>query len=155
MRRGSSIPDVTLVSAVDLFLLRELHPDVYLRTMDPWSRLAARPCWRTAKPLLNVDADLVSRIVEERVGNSTSSHEMAAWMCLGKVRQARGDHAGALDVFNGMVRRDSRDYRAHYNVGLCLVALGRHDEARSALNRVLDIVPGDVRAEQAIVALPS
>lgn len=153
MRRDSPVSDVPLGVAVDLFLLRALRPDVYQRDLEPWSRLVCRPSWRLAKPLLLVDSGLVSAVVEAVVGGSLSSHDAAAWMCLGKVRHALGDHAGALGVFEGMLRRDARDIRAHYNAGLCLIALGRAEDARAALERVLEFAPRDVRAARELRAI--
>jgi hypothetical protein len=95
----------------------------------------------------------VSQIVERLVANEPAlGTNKKARMCLGKVRQHRGEHAAALSVFETM---DEWDFviPATYNAGLCHAALGNTDAAAHAFRQVLERNPGDVRATKALAEL--
>lgn len=161
MRPVQPPPSVEVSSAIELFLFQSLYPDAYARSIEPWERLVRKPIWRHAKSLMRegpdqeVRARRVSHIVERVVGDMTGTRPSDALMCLGKVRQAAGNHEDAITVFHQLVDRGWPDrHKAMFNVGLCLAALGRFDEARKSFERVLDLVPGDERATRALADLP-
>lgn len=153
MRQTRPPPEVGIEAIIGVFLTEALYPEQYVRHFEPWHRLIKKPNWRHAKPLLAEHADRVSVLVERLFSEHTGSRDAAAWMCLGKVRLFRGDHERALEAFRLLVDRDPRDIRARYNAGLCLVALGRADEARQSFLRVLEFSPGDERATRALAEL--
>lgn len=155
MRQTQPPPDVELDAVIAVFLTEQLYPETFMRAMNPWRALIRKPTWRHAKQLMASHPERVSQIVERLVGERTGSHGPEELMCLGKVRYARGEYAAALEVFEVLVDRASLDrYKAFYNLGLCLVALGRTDEARHAFQRVaLDLHPGDERATRALAEL--
>jgi len=138
--------EMTVEFAVNLFLLKRLHPQDFLTRIDPWRRFIEAPIWRNAKPLLNADPNLVLAIVERIVSGQNGSYDPAELMCLGKVRQSIGDHARALEVFDLLVKRDDRNYQAMYNAALCHIALGDMPRAEALLKRILQIRPRDSRA---------
>jgi len=139
---------------IALFLMKALRPDCYVVQVEPWRLLIEKPTWRHAKGLIGKHADRVSAVVERVVGEPGGPREPAALMCLGKVRQAGGNHEGALGVFVQLADRGGPDrHKATFNVGLCLAALGRADEARRSFERVLELVPGDERAARALAEL--
>ena len=143
-----------LSMAIAYLMDQRLHQDWYLREILPWERLIRAPNWRLAKPLLDVDADKVSGIVERLVSDGVASRsDVQAQMCLGKVRQFRGDHEAAILVFRQMVERDD-SIAAMYNVGLSQLAVGNVPEARKEFQRVLSWKPSDERALRALAELP-
>lgn len=154
MRLRQPPPEVGIDAAIGVFLLETLYPDLFLRDFDSWHRLIRKPNWRYAKPLLKDHADRVCAVMERLFAEPSGSHDASAWMCLGKVRQFRGEHEAALEAFRVLMERDPRDIRARYNAGLCLAATGRLDKARTAFERVLELAPGDERATRALADLP-
>jgi tetratricopeptide (TPR) repeat protein len=54
-----------------------------------------------------------------------------------------GDPAGALAIYDRLVRIASNDARAHRGRGKCLAALGRRDEAARAMKRAVKVAPDD------------
>lgn len=160
MRPVHPPPRAEVSSAIDLFLLRSVYPEVYAREIEPWERLVQRPTWRHAKGMMREGsgsedrAHQVSRIVELVVGSMTGTRPTEALMCLGKVRQAVGSHEDAIPVFRQLADRGwPNNYMAYYNIGLCFVALGHTDKARRCFDLVLEIVPHDERAARALAGL--
>lgn len=142
-----------LSSAITYLMDQRMHQDWYLREILPWERLIRAPSWRLAKSLLDIDAERVSSIVERLVVDGIASRaDVQAWMCLGKVRQFRGDHEAAILVFRQMIERDD-SIAAMYNVGLSQLALGNVAEARTEFHRVLSWKPGDDRTLKALATL--
>jgi Flp pilus assembly protein TadD len=58
----------------------------------------------------------------------------------------RQDFARALEEFRTILQEDPRDPQAHLYEGSALLALGRHDEARRALEESLALDPRNERA---------
>jgi tetratricopeptide (TPR) repeat protein len=147
-------PDVTLDQAIGIFIIRELHPDLYARAYQPWEALARKPTWRHAKGLMREHPERVSALVEHVVGSRSGRSDSEAFMCLAKVRLERRDYERALEVFEELADRgQAESYKYVYNVGLCLAALGRVREARDAFSRVLDVRPNDDRAKRALAEI--
>lgn len=65
----------------------------------------------------------------------------AAWFNLGFLIQKRQDHEDAVGCFDQAVRHDQKMDRAHYGRALSLMALSRHEEAKAALERTIDLQP--------------
>lgn len=147
-------PVTDLSAAIGFLLDEQLHPSWYANAVIPWRRLIADPEWKKAKPLLAVDADHVSMIVETLVATKSGSRGREALMCLGKVRQFRGDHGRAIEAFEQIVERDP-DIKALQNIGVSCVVLGRTEDAIAAFRQVLDLRPGDERATSALEAIVS
>ncbi|MEI6510836.1 MAG: tetratricopeptide repeat protein [Candidatus Uhrbacteria bacterium] len=143
-----------LPGVVGYLMEKRLHPERYKTEFLCWEQLVAEPRWRRAKPLLKVDSNLVSSVVEcLNEKDMTLRHNADAQMCLGKVRQFRGDYDGAIAVFQRMFEWDE-SLPALYNVGLCQLALGNADGARSSFKQVLSKSPHDERALRALAELP-
>ncbi len=153
MKKSDDRPSTELATAIAFLIDRRQHPDWYAANVHPWSQFVAAPSWRLAKQLLKVDREQVSVIVERFVGQALGSRDPVAWLCLGKVRQDRGDHLRAIEAFTYLVDRDL-DFKAMYNVGVSLVALGELDKARRAFVQVLELRPGDSYAAKALAELP-
>jgi len=155
LKKIAGSPRTDLPSAITFLLDKHEHPSWYRADVLPWEQLIADPNWRTAKQLLGVDPDMVSRIVERLVADEPSlGTNRKARMCLGKVRQYRGDHEAAMAVFRAMDEWDLV-IPALYNVGLCHLALKNVDLARAAFQQVLSKDPNDWRAQKALEELPS
>lgn len=56
---------------------------------------------------------------------------------LAEVRYLRGDHEGALAAFNALRDRDPRNELLRFKVFLCLLRLGRADDARKAADGLI------------------
>ena len=72
---------------------------------------------------------------------------------LGNARILTGDVEGGLADLQRAVALDPRNVRLMTNVGLTLADIGRAAEARVALQRVLEIVPGNVAVRSSLVLL--
>lgn len=154
MRQTRLPPEVEVEAIIGVFLMKALRPDRYVLQVEPWRALIEKPTWRHARALIGKHPDCVCAVIERLVGEPGGFREPAALMCLGKVRQTCGNHEGALDVFVQLADRGGPDcHKATFNVGLCLVSLGRPEEARQTFELVLELVPGDERATRALVGL--
>lgn len=60
---------------------------------------------------------------------STDPDYFPAAFNLGEVEFLRGDHAGALEIFQGMRRRDPRNELVRFKVFLCQLLLGQDEDA--------------------------
>ena len=149
MKKPEGSPRTDLSTAIGFLIDRRGHPDWYASHVLPWEQFVAAPTWRMAKQLIKVDADHVSIVVERFVADALGSRNPEAWLCLGKVRQDRGDYRRAIEAFVYLVERD-QDHKALYNVGVCLAALGESDNARQAFLQVLELRPGDIYATRAL-----
>lgn len=83
------------------------------------------------------------RVFEEGISTTNRAH---AAMQLGKGLVAEGDYKEALRYFRwvglcGELSRDRRFFPAGFNVGLCLVNLGKTRQALSAFRNLLDTHP--------------
>ena len=154
VKNPQSRPQMDLPTARAFLLYRHAYPNWYATELRPWEQFIAAPTWRVAKALLKVDADSVVSIVERIVAEVPGSRERSAWLCLGKVRQYRGNHQGAIEAFAYLAERD-RCFKALYNVGVCHAALGEYDRARQAFLQVLELRSGDALATEALGRLPS
>jgi tetratricopeptide (TPR) repeat protein len=67
--------------------------------------------------------------------------QAAAWFNLGFLVQKRNEHEEALNAFDKAVRFHPSLDRAHYGRALSLMALGRNEEARAALQRTVELQP--------------
>lgn len=155
MKKIAGPPRTDLPSAITFLLDRHAHASWYKLEILPWEQLIADPTWRTAKALLSVDPDMVSQIVERLVADEPAvGTNKKARMCLGKIRQHRGDHEAAMAVFLAMDEWDLV-VPALYNVGLCQLALKNVDLARDAFRQVLSKDANDWRALKALAELPT
>lgn len=143
-------------AAIAVYLEQQVRPEWRAARIVPWERFIAEPRWKQAKALFARQPDQVRRVIE-RLAAECSIHrnDPEMWMCLGKVRQACGDHGSAIVAFEHSLELWSDNIRARYNIGLCLVRLGRVDEARAAFDHVLFLRPADERALSALAALSS
>ena len=66
---------------------------------------------------------------------------VAAWFNLGFLLQKQDEHLQALDAFDKAILQDEKLDRGHYGRALSLIALNRHEEAKAALNRTIDLQP--------------
>lgn len=66
-----------------------------------------------------------------------------AWVNLGRILRARGDHEGAFQAFTHAVDRASTDDAALLGRGLSHAALGRVDDAAADFRRAAEIAPND------------
>lgn len=67
--------------------------------------------------------------------------QASAWFNLGFLVQKRNEHEEALHAFDQAIRFHDGLDRAHYGRALSLMALGRNEEARAALQRTVDLQP--------------
>lgn len=143
-------------AAVAVYLEQQVRPEWRAARIIPWEKFIAEPRWKQAKALFASHPDRVRRVIE-RLAAESSIHrnDPEMWMCLGKVRQACGDHGPAIVAFEHSLELWSDNIRATYNIGLCLARLDRPAEARAAFGRVLSVRPVDERALRALEALPS
>jgi predicted TPR repeat methyltransferase len=58
-----------------------------------------------------------------------------------ELHEAAGDHLRAVERCERLVDLDPSDARAHHNLGLALLRLGRRDEALAALRRTILLAP--------------
>lgn len=69
---------------------------------------------------------------------------------LGVVAAARGDHAGALDLFDQVIAAEPAYAAAHYNRAVALRNLGRTSDAVAAFSRTAALDPGHYEAHRAL-----
>ena len=67
--------------------------------------------------------------------------QAAAWFNLGFLVQKRDEHEEALNAFDKAIRFHPSLDRSHYGRALSLMALGRNEEARAALQRTVELQP--------------
>lgn len=105
-----------------------------LKPKDPRLLTTAASCMNAGGR--NAEAEsLLRRAVE------ISPDYAAAWFNLGFLIQKRQDHNEAVACFEQAIRQDEKLDRAHYGRALSLMALGRHEEAKAALERTIDLQP--------------
>ncbi len=148
-------PTLAVADAVSLFLIRELHPEIYVRECKPWELLIAKPAWRHAKPLIKDNAARVRGVLEDLIAAQNGFPSSSLLMCLGKVLQASDEHDAAITVFRAVVERGEPEYeyKATYNVGKCQAALGDEAAARASFEDVLRPRPRDALAIRELVPI--
>ncbi len=88
---------------------------------------------------------VMSRRLLQRAFELDPTHQ-ATLQGLGIACLLSGDPGAAEVAFRAELRMAPEDHRAHNNLGLSLVDLGRFDEARSAYERAIELEPGRVQA---------
>ena len=146
-------PPVETQAVIDMFLMRELYPGVYAADVEPWEKLIRRPIWRHAKPLLAEHGARVHAVVDRLIEGQNGFPSAAIRMCKGKMLLEERSYPRALEIFSDLVDGNSGDFKALYNVGLCLAFLGRTAEARSAFEGVLRLQPRDARAIHELIPI--
>jgi tetratricopeptide (TPR) repeat protein len=105
-----------------------------LKPTDPRPLTTAASCMNACGRNAEAEA-LLRRAVDVAPGYA------AAWFNLGFLLQKRQQHEEALACFDQAIQHDDKMDRAHYGRALSLVALGRHEEAKAALERTIDLQP--------------
>lgn len=130
----------TLIAAWAGVLNRhEIAAEYWLRIaeLDPANAKAlASAASHKAAINLNLEAEVLLRKAVQ-----TDPKFVAAWFNLGFMLQKREDHAGAVDCFDKAIGLDEKLDRGHYGRALSLIALNRHEEAKAALHRTIDLQP--------------
>lgn len=90
---------------------------------------ALQPRKVTAADLRAAEADV------KRLGNA------ATWTAYASALRGRRENAKAVDAAGKGLEHDPENIEARYELGLALEELGRHDEARAALERVVAADP--------------
>lgn len=79
--------------------------------------------------------------------------DASAWRMLGQCRLEQGDWSGALDALKTALRYDRINVSAYYGIGQAAAQLGQAAEARTALNKVLELAPDSEYAMQSLELL--
>lgn len=114
-------------------------------TSSRWLIRRARARHRAGRP------DEAEALFREAV--TAAPGEPAALVGLGLIRQARGDRAGAIDLYRQALATDADHVEALSNLGLALAQTGEYQAGAAQLERALEIAPGQLVASMNLALL--